>query len=101
MVSSRAWFVAGALGLYYFGHGPTSASPPWSIGETAVGQEAAAVRLKWERLAWNPQWGTTYSRCKVPGGWLVESLYSSANGIGKGLTFVPDPEHRWDGNSLP
>jgi len=32
-------------------------------------------------------------RSKIPGGWLVCSP--------DGLTFVPDPEHKWDGNSLP
>jgi hypothetical protein len=33
-------------------------------------------------------------RAKVPGGWLV-----SVTGLG--LTFYPDPEHLWDGTSLP
>jgi hypothetical protein len=32
-------------------------------------------------------------RAKIPGGWLVS--------FSDGLTFVPDPEHRWDGSSLP
>jgi hypothetical protein len=35
-------------------------------------------------------------RSKVPKGWLV------AEGVGKGtIAFVPDPNHEWDGNSLP
>jgi hypothetical protein len=33
------------------------------------------------------------SRAKIPGGWLVATH--------NGLCFVPDPEHRWNGNSLP
>jgi hypothetical protein len=33
-------------------------------------------------------------RAKVPGGWLVSVT-------GAGLTFYPDPEHQWDGTSLP
>ena len=35
-------------------------------------------------------------RAKVPGGWFisVRSYESSA-------FFYPDPEHRWDGSSLP
>ena len=37
-------------------------------------------------------------RAKVPGGWLV---YAS-NGYHHhgGITFYPDPEHRWSGSSL-
>lgn len=40
-------------------------------------------------------------RTKVPGGWLV--FYTRGlGGLGdSGLTFYPDPEHKWDGNSLP
>jgi|WetSurSiteA1Bulk_404760.scaffolds.fasta_scaffold87696_1 hypothetical protein len=39
------------------------------------------------------------ARSKIPGGWLV-----SAAGIttqAAAITFVPDPEHKWNGNSLP
>lgn len=52
---------------------------------------------------------TEVRRVKVPGGWLVEStkyLYkekkyssnksaSAGGGFGVGLTFIPDPEHKW------
>lgn len=37
--------------------------------------------------------GTVY-RAQIPGGWLVLC-------DGGGITFVPDPNHVWDGNSLP
>lgn len=33
-------------------------------------------------------------RTAVPGGWLV------AMEEGQALTFVPDPDHLWDGNTL-
>jgi len=36
-------------------------------------------------------------RAKIPGGWLVGRPDSG----GTGTTFVPDPEHKWDGSSLP
>ncbi len=39
-------------------------------------------------------------RAKVPGGWLVMSLIP----VGKdtlSTMFYPDPQHEWDGSSLP
>ncbi|MGP8244232.1 MAG: hypothetical protein ACLQVN_06905 [Bryobacteraceae bacterium] len=36
----------------------------------------------------------TASRAKVPGGWLILINGSAA-------TFYPDPEHAWDGTTLP
>jgi len=38
-------------------------------------------------------------RAKVPGGWLVISQFSV--GGAHGLVFLPDPNHEWDGGSLP
>jgi len=35
-------------------------------------------------------------RAKIPGGWLVGFVSSTDN-----ITFVPDPQHQWDGSSLP
>jgi hypothetical protein len=48
-----------------------------------------AHTLKFERLA-----AGTYSvaRAKVPGGWLVA--------LGTGVTFYPDANHAWDGESV-
>jgi hypothetical protein len=34
-----------------------------------------------------------FHRAKIIGGWLVF--------ISAGICFVPDPEHKWDGGSLP
>jgi hypothetical protein len=52
--------------------------------------------LVWERIAEGSVLGVVGEivRAKIPGGWLVVMGPS-------GLAFVPDPEHRWDGNSLP
>ncbi|MCL1067216.1 hypothetical protein L2735_10395 [Shewanella olleyana] len=53
----------------------------------------------WETLKNKGENGSsqfTY-RAKVPGGWLISS--ASAN-HGIGLTFIPDPNHDWDGNSI-
>ena len=43
--------------------------------------------------------GLSVLRDRVPGGWLVyasNSFYHHG-----GLTFYPDPEHQWNGGSLP
>jgi hypothetical protein len=37
----------------------------------------------------------TVHRTKVPGGWLVLVMHNTS-----GLTFYPDPEHKWNGESL-
>jgi hypothetical protein len=34
-------------------------------------------------------------RAKIPGGWLVRTISD-----GLAMTFVPDPDHLWDGSSL-
>lgn len=52
--------------------------------------------LTFEQLGDGLPRGYVY-RTKIPGGWLV--VVSQQEGCG--ATFVPDPEHRWDGNSLP
>jgi hypothetical protein len=46
-------------------------------------------------------------RSKVPGGWLVFVYGCAVGELGSwglgfgGLTFYPDPDHEWDGDSLP
>jgi len=44
--------------------------------------------------------GVAILRSKIPGGWLVKSQFHRNDAGGCGLTFVPDPEHTWDGTSL-
>lgn len=38
-------------------------------------------------------------RAKVPGGWLFIAWWGPTYD-GSGATFIPDPEHKWDGNSI-
>jgi hypothetical protein len=78
----------------------------WKIAEFAellkldtpiVCDMIADMTLQWQKLS---DKGSPYSstfRAKVPGGWLVQVR---AEG-GSGITFYPDPEHEWDGGSLP
>lgn len=48
--------------------------------------------LRWERLNCDHGPAQSAYRAKVPGGWLVAYC--------NGVTFVPDPEHWWDGSSV-
>ena len=67
-------------------HEPASAPAVQSAPEP---EAPAGPRLQWQRLNSSHH---TVTRASVPGGWLV-----SLNG--NGLTFMPDPKHRWDGAS--
>jgi hypothetical protein len=49
--------------------------------------------IQWEKL--ESDYGVAH-RAKVPGGWLVVFGFS-----GDSVTFYPDPQHTWDGSSLP
>ncbi len=61
------------------------------------------MALKWEVIRTEkPALGGRYEvdvslyRAKVPGGWFVKM---HVNGVS--AFFYPDPEHQWDGSSLP
>ena len=64
-------------------------------------QEAEPRQLVWEELKSSRKGGGIFTmgwhvhRTKVPGGWLVLVIHNTS-----GLTFYPDPEHKWDGWSL-
>lgn len=57
---------------------------------SAAPVKAPEPTLKFEKLLSAP---FPVSRAKVPGGWLVVAAGSS-------LTFYPDPQHAWNGESL-
>jgi hypothetical protein len=50
-------------------------------------------KFTWEPLDASPD----TRRAKVPGGWMV-MIWA---GDGSGITFYPDPNHSWNGGSLP
>ncbi len=59
------------------------------------------MAIKWHRIngkyLHEGKWGKSNDstlRAKIPGGWLVRDTRD------RGITFVPDPQHAWDGNSL-
>ena len=58
---------------------------------------SAMPKLKFEKLDVSTLTvNTIINRAKIPGGWL---LVSTSN-AGGGVTFYPDPEHKWDGGSV-
>lgn len=54
--------------------------------------------MKWEKLVTQdaPSGGAIH-RAKVLGGWLIWTTYSH----GTNLMFFSDPQHAWDGSTLP
>ncbi|MBS1857494.1 MAG: hypothetical protein JST11_19155 [Acidobacteria bacterium] len=62
---------------------PAAPPPPPSV-------RPDTPRLQWQDL---PSTRYTMSRAKVPGGWLIALSPT-------GITFYPDPRHKWDGLSL-
>ena len=51
--------------------------------------------IKWEALNNGGATSCLLSRAKIPGGWLVWIHQTD----GEALTYYPDPNHKWDGNS--
>jgi len=42
------------------------------------------------------------TRAPVPGGWLVRyEVRCPEAGMGLSITFMPDPNHEWTGDSVP
>lgn len=69
-------------------------------------QVQESVKLQWEKLhAADPKHEFTFAsvyRARVPNGWLVSLFFGAGrNDGGVSLTFVSDPNHEWDGGSLP
>ena len=50
-----------------------------------------AGKLRWENVAGDNAPGPV-KRASIPGGWLVMTGAGTKPG---GITFVPDPDHRW------
>ena len=102
---SRAWFalvLVAVLGLFYVGYGLHSGSPGLAVGSVAYGQEASKPKhLEWQVFLGES--GVTYDRAKVSGGWILRiHMHGTSRSDGQmSLAFMPDPEHKWDGNSLP
>ncbi len=57
------------------------------------------ARLEWEVLVSSviERYPVSISRCPVPGGWLI---FVCRKDDQSGLTFMPDPNHSWDGSGV-
>jgi hypothetical protein len=68
---------------------------PAAQAEQAAPSEPVTLPSK-AKLEWEPLESSDLAllRAKVPGGWLVALA-------GASVTFYPDPEHQWDGSSVP
>lgn len=55
--------------------------------------------IKWEELEHKVIYVSVY-RAKVPGGWFILVVSDGYAETGTGVTFYPDPDHKWDGSSL-
>jgi hypothetical protein len=55
----------------------------------------AMPKLKFEKLDVDAL-SARVNRARIPGGWLLVATSNS----GGGVTFYPDPEHKWDGGSV-
>lgn len=74
---------------------PASAAPapaaelPATVAASRLDVPATPAKLLFERLSSN----IPLYRTAIPGGWLVSNAAGSS-------TFVPDPDHTWDGSSV-
>lgn len=108
MISLRAWYLLGVcvvLGLFYVGLGlrDETASYRFLGDSAAVAQEPAKKEaVLWYAVSSRGMRPSEIHRAKMPGGWLVFVSVQSptrADETSGSLTFVPDPEHKWDGSS--
>lgn len=66
-----------------------------SISNLLPNPFAKKIKIDWQRIRSTERAVPDLYRSPVLGGWLVSHGYQG------GLTFVPDPEHKWDGESYP
>lgn len=57
--------------------------------------------MEWETISDDRVTDIVTERAKILGGWLVRFWFATGLGNGQsGMTFVPDPKHKWDGATI-
>jgi len=71
----------------------------YAQAQPATAQQEQDIQLRFEPIRSN---GVAIARSRIPGGWLVSGRVGAfgGNAGAYSLTFVPDPEHIWDGSSI-
>ena len=88
------------LGLFYVGIRVTTESELSAVAQPVfAADQDNDDNFVWEQVDWDYKQSTLTRRAKIPGGWLVNTRQVGKH-PGNGLTFVPDPQHIWDGQSL-
>ena len=88
-----------ALLLGFFGNSWISTGSSAFAVRQAAAQNTDSVDVTFEWLR-QRTFGEIEYRAKIPGGWLV-GLVPSDSQQGTAMVFTPDPNHDWDGKSLP
>ncbi len=93
---SRLCVALGFAALVYVAYGAHARPADTTAGKPAdkVVQKQGSLHFSSMSVDGATMW---IARAKVPGGWLI----ASAVGQSGAVTFYPDPEHKWDGTSLP
>ena len=110
---SRVVAVVGVATLLYATYAVHVSQAQTPSGQQAAGEAEKATSpqlvFKYMGTGGGKPYNVSLSRSKVPGGWLIiaiSDLQGGGHGPGSntaagGLTFYPDPDHKWDGSSLP
>jgi hypothetical protein len=88
-----------ALFLGFFGHSWISTDSSAFAVHLAAAQNIDSDDVTFQGLGQRTLGGNLY-RAKIPGGWLV-GLVPVDSQQSTSMVFIPDPNHDWDGKSLP
>jgi len=99
MTGIRTAVILAALGILVISVSLVASLSRTEAQETAEGKDRAEQRtLDFFRVSTRTP--RVIERAPIPGGWLVTARNGIIRDHDISITFVPDPEHLWDGLSL-